>query len=477
MSRIAAAHGVDYVMAQAAYFRVSHNSFNRGDWGYGRVAAAARYAANENKKGQVATVGLPIFRTSYDAERAFMALEKQATRKNARLGDSLIIAFPNQVKPEHRQLMMERFLWRVTFEGKTYAQAWEHTDKTHNPHFHVVLVDRDRLTGKSVGKFGHSRSYRAKQGLEPNVTEWFRQQWEATGNEMFGELGYDLSFDRRSNLARGLEPAGEHRGPEPADHFVDPTEKVETPATPEIEDADTGDADMDATYTNELVGVDPAGTIQFLHSQKVDLEYLKRCQTRLQDAEERHAWLLGERDRLSAEAGMFMEESHPKLLRAAAIEARLADHQTARGTLKGRELKVFGYSLFKTGARKAAENASLEADQARMERNGIEHTRRSYDMKVEQLAQQAIQAERAALAYRNQLETTYGAEEDMKTAERLISESIAEAAYLVTLEQAQTAFADGSITLEEYRAYLLEAGHEAELQLLDDGQTEGGYSL
>ena len=463
-------------MAQAAYFRVSHTSFNRGDWGYGRVAAAARYAANENKKGRVASVGLPLFRTSYDAERAFMALEKQATRKNARLGDSLIISFPVQVKSEHRQLMMERFLWKVTFEGKTYAQAWEHTDKAHNPHFHVLVVDRDRLTGKSVGKFGHSRSYRAKQGMVPNVTEWFRQQWEETGNELFGELGYDLTFDRRSNLARGLEPAGEHRGPDREDHFVEPTEKVDE--TVVTEDAETGEADMDeAVSTNALVGVDPAGTIQFLHSQKVDLEYLKRCHTRLKDAEERHAWLTKERERVSAEAGQYIESSHPTLLRASAIEARLARHQNERGELKGLEIRVFGVSLYKTGTRKAAENAALEAHQAGLERQAIEHTRRSYDFEVNRLEQQAIQAERAALAYRNQLETTYGDQKDMQEAEKLLADSINEAAYLVTLEQAQAAFEDGGITLEEYRTYLLEAGHEAELQLLDEGYDEGGYSL
>lgn len=459
-------------MAKAAYFRVSHSSFNRGDWGYGRVAAAARYAANQNKQGKVATVGLPLFASSYDAERAFMALEKQATRKNARLGDSLVIAFPVEVSADHRLLMMERFLSKVTFEGRTYAQAYEHTDKAHNPHFHVVLVDRDRVTGKSVGKLGHSRSYRAKQGLEPNVTEWFRQQWEATGNEMFSELGYDLSFDRRSNLERGLEPAGEHRGSD-----NDNTREIE-PNDPVAEDADNGETDMDdVAATNALVGVDPAGTIQFLHNQQVDLEYLKRCQTRLQDAEERHAWLLSERDRLSAEAGQYMETSMPTLLRAASIEARLADHQTERGTLKGRELRIFGRSLFKTGARKAAEQAAAEAEQAGMERRGIEYTRRSYDEKVHQAEQQAIQAERAALAYRNQLETTYGDEKDMKEAEGLMSASITEAAYLVTLEQAQAAYEDGSITVEEFRAYLMAAGHEDELQLLDEGQNEGGYSL
>ena len=112
-----------------------------------------------------------------------------------------------------------------------------------------------------------------------------------------------------------------------------------------------------------------------------------------------------------------------------------------------------------------------------MERRGIAYTRRSYDEKVHQAEQQAIQAERAALAYRNQLETTYGDEKDMKEAEGLMTASITEAAYLVTLEQAQAAYEDGSITVEEFRAYLMAAGHEDELRLLDEGQNEGGYSL
>ncbi|OAE37625.1 MobA/MobL family protein [Agrobacterium tumefaciens] len=459
-------------MAQAAYFRIEHASYNRGEWGYGRVANAAHYAANQNKRGHVATVGLPIFRTSYDAKMAFLALEKQATRKNARLGDTLIVSLPNQVAPEHRIIMMERFLSRITFNGQTYAQAWEHNDKPDNPHFHVVLIDRDRITGKSVGKFGHSRSYRAKQGLEPNVTEWMRKQWEETGNEVFAEFGYGLTFDRRSNLERGLEPAERHRGYANDNPSVD---EVSQNIPTSTEDAGDSDEDMDTSekegLTHAAIGVDPVGTIKFLHDQKANLEHLHRAKERIETAEKRYAWLVEQREKVSAEAGDYYQESQHVLYKNHQLQEQLSQYQREDGSLKGKSLSLFGVTLFKTSARKEAERVQVSAQEYQALATDAEHTRRSYDRELHRLSENASQAERDAFMYRRELEAVYGVEEEVEAAEKLLLYGIRDAASSVTLEEAHAAYQAGDITYDEYRTFLMEGGYHAELQAMDNGQS------
>lgn len=462
-------------MAQRAYFRVEHSSFNRGDWGYGRVAAAARYAANENKKGHVVTVGLPFFRTSYDAERAFLALERQSTRKNARLGDTLIVSLPVGLSDHHQLTLMERFLDRITFGGRTYAQAWQHTDKPHNPHFHVVLVDKDRLTGKSVGKFGHSRSYRAKQGLEPNVTEWMRKQWEETGNELFSELGYDLSFDRRSNAEIGLEQAGEHRGYENDNQPVDESKAL--PTLPETEDI-REDEDAVETVTFATKGYDAVTTLKQLHSEVANLEYLNRSVQAMKDAEERYQYLVEQREKVTAEAGAFQQESLPILMTAYSAKERLAEHQTQSGELKGRAFGLFGYTLFRTSARKSAEEAQFASRQAELEANRVNQTRASYDMKVNTLSNQASQAEQRAYTHRAELESIYGTLEEAAQAKDGITNGIRDSAASVSLGEAVTAYAEGQITEEEYRTFLTEGGYGQELAILNESTDyHSTYSL
>ncbi|MVO95066.1 MobA/MobL family protein [Rhizobium leguminosarum] len=458
-------------MGQFGYFRIEHSSFNRDEWGYGRVANAAHYGANQNKRGHVATVGIPLYNTSYETKQAFLELEKLGTRKNARLGDSLIVSFPNEVSEPHRLMMMERFLSKITFGGRTYAQAWEHVDKPGNPHFHAVIIDRDRITGKSVGKFGHSRSWRKQHGLEPNVTEWMRKQWEDTGNEFFREHGYALSFDRRSNLERGLDAPGEHRGYSNDNHLPEVGNKVSDDLLPATEDVREGDTPM---LKSDLVGVDPVGTIKFIHDTKTTLEYLHRSQEAIKDAQERYEYLVSEREKVASEAGKYQEESLPILMDSYRAQERLSEHQTETGQLKGRSIGIFGYTLFRTSARKSAEQAQIEAHNAQLEANRVEYTRKSYEQKVNQLSAQASQEERKAFAYQAELVRMFGEEQEIADAEAMMVSGIREAALVVTVGEAVTAYGEGLITEDEYRTFLLEGGYEAELQLLDEGN---GMSL
>ena len=475
-------------MAKSAYFRIEHKSFNRDEWGYGRVAAHAHYAANENKRGIQVGVNIPLFDTSYETEAYVKQLEMLNRRKNARLGDTLIVSLPRDVSEPHRLIMMERFLGRITFGGQTYARAWEHTDKAHNPHFHVVLIDRHHETGKSVGKFGHSRSYRKKLGLEPNVTEWMRMQWEQTGNEVFAEFGYSLSFDRRSNLAQGIEKAGIHRGhgndnadarvaPEVPDNISD--EPVEDVHSPPDEDAVPPEPDDDPRITSMEVEDSPAGAVRFIHTQVAHLEYLQRAQERLDIAKAQYQGLVAERERASEAAGAYYSESLITLQNSYAAQARLTANQNGDGSLKGRSFSLFGRTLFKTGARKTAELAQQEAEALAFDAQAVLHKRQSYDRIVSSLSHRASQAERDAFALQAELQDILGDQKDMAEAERLLRSGIRHAGKSVTIEAAYDAFEGGELTLDEYRTFLIQGGFSEELKLLDDhhSETYGGASL
>ncbi len=463
-------------MGHFGYFRLEHSSFNKDDWGYGRVAEAAHYGANQNKRGHVATVGIPLYGTSHETRQAFLEVERLNARKNARLGDSLIVSFPKEVSEPHRLLMMERFLSKVTFEGRTYAQAWEHTDKPDNPHFHVVLIDRDRITGKAVGKFGHSRSYRKKEGLEPNVTEWMRIQWEDTGNEIFGEHGYDLTFDRRSNFERGLEPAGEHRGYQNDNHIVEADQMVSEPLPVETEDALEGE-DQVTEIASGLIGVDPVQSVKLLHTQVGRLEYLHRSQEKIKDAQERYEWLVAERLKVTAEAGNFeLERLDIEQEEYRSIE-RLAEYQKPDGKLKGIAIGAFGFTLFRSKTRQQAETLQVKAHSAKLDANAARYKRNAYESQIGQLSEQATQEERKAYTYRAELENLYGNDAEVAAAEAAITTGIKDTVVTVTLGEAVTAYGEGLITEDEYRTFLTEGGYEAELQLLDEGQAHDGQSL
>lgn len=473
-------------MAESAYFRVEHASYNREDWGYGRVAAAANYAANQNKRGHVVTVGLPPCRTPYDEQRAFLALEKLHTRKNARLGDTLIVSFPKEVSEPHRLVMMERYLLRLTFGGRTYARAWEHTDKPDNPHFHVVLIDRDRLTGKSIGKFGHSRSYRKKLGLEPNVTEWMRMQWEETGNSVFSDFGYDLSFDRRSNLERGLEPPQKHRGYE-NDNVPDPvSEKYDIPAPePSEEEVEPHEEAMDDDVLqapeidrpHEADISTAAHKIRQVYKDTLELNHIRNARATIQQAEARLAHLRREKGATEQYRDNYLGEAADIHAKAKAAQDHLAQYQKPGGRLKGFSFSVLGFN-YKSSTRERAERAQVEAASAMVEATRAERIKADYERRIEQLENQVGTAEENALLQRNNLLGVNGSLADLDKAEAIHAADIDrhikgdDKEPPIDPQEAGRAWEEGEITDDELRTYCIQSGNSELLAELEEALRE-----
>ncbi len=469
-------------MGNYAYFRIEHASYNREQWGYGRVAEAAHYAANQNKRGYVVTVGLPVFNSSYDARRAFLKLEQENTRKNGRLGDTLIVSLPKEVSEQHRLTMMERYLDRITFGGRIYAQAYEHRDHPDNPHFHVILVDRDRLTGKSVGHFGHSRSYRKKLGMEPNVTEWMRMQWEETGNEVFSEFGYSLTFDRRSNLERGLEPAGEHRGYQNDNHIVETTELVAPDHTPEDgnmiqpqEEAMEDVAEFERPHDADIS--EAAYRIRQIHSDTVELNRIRNARKAILEADARIESLKNEKANTEDQQASYFDEAQRLHSEAVAAEQHANQYRNENGKLRGIRFSIFGFT-YKSRQRTMAEAAVAHAGEKLQAASRIPRIMADYQRRLESLSNQIEVAEENALLKRNDLLGVNGSLEDLHKAEEIHAADIDKLirgdkeTKPIDPWEAGRAWEEGELTDDELRSYCICSGNKELLAELEEALEE-----
>ncbi|ACI54458.1 hypothetical protein Rleg2_1164 [Rhizobium leguminosarum bv. trifolii WSM2304] len=419
------------------------------------------------RKSETHSVRVYLMPEDYRARQRWWYDHENGLRANGRVTDKFTISVPHAVSLQHAEDVAFNFgLWlgqgRCPFELTT--QGWN----SRNHHIHFMFVDRDCETGKRV--FGTT---------ERNSTRLIKLEWERVANQMFEQLGYDVRIKVHDGLS--LE-ADNDNAQEPAQEPLDEGHDVDDlPDMPEVipEPEDAGDGDDDVAFvTSDLVGVDPVESIKFIHDVRADLEFLHRSQAKLQEATERHAWLLERRNQLAAEAGQYYEESLPKLMNAQNAQERLAGYQRDDGSLKGRSFGLFGYTLFKTKERKIAEQVQIEAHNLKLEANQVEYTRRSYDRQIDELAQQVSRAEEAAHAHKGELLRLYGNEEDIQLAEAAMRNGIELAASDVTLEQATEAYENEAITVDEYRTFLLEAGYDAEVQLLDESLSEdGGMSL
>jgi hypothetical protein len=472
-------------VAKEAYFRLEHRSFNREDWGYGRVAEHAHYAANQNKRGFTIGFNIPDFHTSEQAREYIKSVEMLNTRKNGHLGDTLVVCLPHQLSTEHRQQLVGRFLWKISMRGRTYARAWEHVDKQHNPHVHIVLIDRDITTNKSLAKLSANRTNRAKLGFEPNATEWLRMQWEEAGNEVFHENGYDLYFDRRSNLEKGLATPGHHRGytnDNPKEFYAEQdeidiayraeldainpplstvtpvdvpheTEQLAEPETP-TEDAPDIEGDDEMAGSAKFNGTsDPRQIIQLLEN----LDYA----TRKMDERETVRDAIRKAEYELKRAQSFLAEAETKLTYATQAEynAELKkDALTKDGKPIGFGVKVFGLNL-RTSTRKQSDLAIERHTEAK---DATE--RQALLVREHQEAVQRVEAHQKALDDRlfvldRQLRQI-GTDKELDTAVEAMRQGVRETFANLPREKLDEAHEKGAISDDEYEHLLREGNYD-----------------
>ncbi|ANV25621.1 MobA/MobL family protein [Agrobacterium pusense] len=116
-------------------------------------------------------------------------------RANARIADKLLLALPRELTSDQRRELVRTFAAEVS-QGKTpwFAAFHEKGKDEHNPHCHMVLVDRDPATGRRVFKTSDAGS-----------TERLRTLWEQHANAALLKAGRSERIDRRTLKAQGVE--------------------------------------------------------------------------------------------------------------------------------------------------------------------------------------------------------------------------------------------------------------------------------
>lgn len=434
----------------------------------GKSSQAEPYTARAHsryiqRRSETHVVRVHLMPDSYKARQRWWYDHENGLRKNGRVVDKLTFSIPHEISQTHAEKILFGFGLRLGQERCPFEFTLQGFE-SRNHHSHFMFVDRDYETGKRV--FGTS---------ERNSSHQIKLEWEHYANSQFEELGYDVRVKVHDGYE--LEATNDNQEaletPSVEASDVDNLQDIETSP----EDALTGDEDMPAVTTATL-GVDPAATVRFLHEQRTELNSLHHHQRRLQEAVDRHLWLVEQRELKAEEAGEYHTNSLPTLQEAYAADLRMKDHTTSRGRLKGFGLRVFGHDLFKTNARRQAEEAQSYAARMSAEAKKAEYTRRAYELELVKLGKQVSQAEQDAYARRAELERVYGKQEEMKQAETYLKNGIDDAVLLVSLSEAVHAYGEGEITTEEYRSFLIEGGYNAELQLLDEQlEQESGQSL
>lgn len=169
----------------------------------GTAGAHLRYIGRADAASEVAAEHMPS--TPEDARTWMDGLERGA-RKNARLCSKVRIALPRELTHAQNAALLNDFLADVSRGRVSWFYAIHDKGKdAHNPHAHIVLVDRDIETGKRVLLLSDSPKDRQKAGLPANGVEWIRERWEQCANQALAHAGHDARIDRRSLAAQGID--------------------------------------------------------------------------------------------------------------------------------------------------------------------------------------------------------------------------------------------------------------------------------
>jgi hypothetical protein len=149
--------------------------------------------------------------------RNFLDRGERADRANARVADKLRAALPIDLSESDRAALVQAFGERLS-EGRVPWYAAIHQsgpDDEHNPHFHMLVRDRDRETGKRVVRLSDSaRDWKAASRPGEAPCAYVRELWEELANEALERAGHDVRIDRRSLEDQGIDRIPQiHLGP------------------------------------------------------------------------------------------------------------------------------------------------------------------------------------------------------------------------------------------------------------------------
>ena len=190
-----------------AIFHLHHSSIGRSTHAAGTAGAHLAYIARTAACSELLGEHMPVPELGSRAAeaRAWLNEAEAGDRKNARVIDKLTVALPLELDTAECVQLVRDYMAALTKGQVPWLAAIHDTDKdADNPHAHLVIRDRDPVTGKRV--LGMS---------EKGSTEWARDVWEQTCNAALAAAGREERIDRRTLEAQGLErPPQQHIGPQ-----------------------------------------------------------------------------------------------------------------------------------------------------------------------------------------------------------------------------------------------------------------------
>jgi len=196
-----------------AIYSLNLTSVGKTTHAAGTAGAHMRYIGRERAVSEILAEHMPH---DPQAARTWMDGHERDSRKNARLCDKLRIALPRELDEPQRAELIRAYMGELSQGRVPWYAAIHQTEKdAHNPHAHVVIVDRDIDTGKRVLGLSDSIRDREKKGLPgPSAIEWVRERWEHHANTALERAGQEVRIDRRSLKDQGIEREPQiHIGP------------------------------------------------------------------------------------------------------------------------------------------------------------------------------------------------------------------------------------------------------------------------
>lgn len=184
-----------------AIYSLNHSSIGRSTHAAGTGAAHVAYITRPSAARAVVAERMP------DAPReaaAWLLEQEAAERKNGRVADKIMLALPIELDADQRLALLRDYAAQVTQGRAPWLAAIHDQGKdAQNPHAHLVVRDKDPVTGRRV------------VGLsEKGSTQRLRELWEATANAHLEQAGLDARIDRRTLAAQGIDRKAQiHVGP------------------------------------------------------------------------------------------------------------------------------------------------------------------------------------------------------------------------------------------------------------------------
>jgi hypothetical protein len=153
------------------------------------------------------------------AAARWLRAQEKADRKNARVADKLVVALPIELTPPQQVELVWRFSERLTRGRASWFAAIHAKGKDrNNPHFHLLVRDRDIATGERVVLFSAGAKelqQRAKKGQSlPTTLRAIRELWELEANRSLEAAGRSERIDHRRLVDQGIYRLAQiHEGP------------------------------------------------------------------------------------------------------------------------------------------------------------------------------------------------------------------------------------------------------------------------